>query len=101
MTNLRPAENTIHLAVDSLIRLHGEAAWIHYSKGVKHAASLWTTTDGNDRDFVNFVRQISRVIQERDLLLAKLSTYLESLGVISTRSPWIFAKTSISTMGVA
>ena len=54
MTNLRPAENTIHLAVDSLIRVHGEAFRIPIQKGVKHVASLWTTADGNDRDFINF-----------------------------------------------
>ena len=81
LTNLRPAENTIHLAVDSLIRLHGETLRIPIQKGVKHAASLWTTSDGNDRDFVNFcAANFLGDLKKRDLLFAKLSAYLESLG---------------------
>ncbi len=81
MTNLRPTENSIKAAIDSLIHKHGDKMILPIQKGVKHAASLWTNADGSDNEFVSFC--LANFIgdpKSKNLLLDKLSTYFESLG---------------------
>ncbi|HWR99353.1 MAG TPA: hypothetical protein VN249_02000, partial [Prolixibacteraceae bacterium] len=81
MTNLRPAEKSIQAAIDTLVSKHGASMTVPIQKGVRHAASLWTSADGNDRDFISFCAS-SYIGDEksRNLLLDKLSAYFESIG---------------------
>jgi len=81
MTNLRPTENSIHAAIDSLILKYGETMTLSIKKGVKHTASLWTEPDGNDSVFISFcIKNFIGDQKSKNLLLEKLSTYFESLG---------------------
>ncbi len=81
MTNLRPTENSIKIAIDSLVKKHGASMVLPIQKGVRHTASLWTANDGSESEFINFCT--SAYIgdaKSKFLLFEKLSTYFESLG---------------------
>lgn len=81
MTNLRPTENSIKIAIDSLVSKHGDSMILPIQKGVKHAASLWTTNDGSDSEFISFCTSSYIGDSKRKFLLfEKLSSYFESLG---------------------
>ena len=81
MTTLRPTENSIRTAIDSLTQKYGTAIALPIQKGVKHAASLWTNADGSDKEFVHFcVTNFIGDPKSKTLLLDKLSNYFESLG---------------------
>jgi hypothetical protein len=80
-TNLRPTESSIQAAIDSLTIKFGDANTTSIKKGVKHAASLWTTFDGNDKDFISFcANNFIGDPKSKTLLCDKLSAYFESLG---------------------
>lgn len=79
-TNLRPNENSIKAAIDSLTQKHGEALTLPIRKGVRHAASLWTSADGNESEFIGFcAKNFIADPKSKSLLLDKLSHYFESL----------------------
>ncbi len=81
MTDLRPTENSIQAAIDSLVKKNGLALQIPIQKGVRHIASFWTATDGNASDFVSFCQTNFLADPKSKLLLfEKLSYYLETLG---------------------
>lgn len=73
-------EATVKTAIDSVKAAQSEADILHLEKGVKHAASLWRTEDGNAKDFQDFVaaNYISDPEKCRTVFL-KISNYLESL----------------------
>jgi hypothetical protein len=81
MTPNHPAEASIRAAIDSLSLKYGTTAAHSVEKGVKHVASLWTTSDGSDRDFTEFCQSgyIGDPLK-KSLLLKKLSDYFESIG---------------------
>jgi len=81
MTPLHPSPKSIQSAVDSLLLKYGAGATYTIEKGVKHAATLWTSTDGSEHDFVDFCQ--SNYVGDpakRSLMLKKLSDYFESIG---------------------
>ena len=81
MTKFQISEKTIDSAIDSLKLKYGESELSVIRKGVRHAASLWRTNDGNDGEFVHFC--LANYVgnpKEKSLLLSKLSNYFESLG---------------------
>lgn len=81
MNNLRISEKSIKDAVDSLAVKYGSALSPIIQKGVKHAASLWTSGDGTDADFVQLCStSFVGDPKSRTLLLTKLSDYFESIG---------------------
>jgi len=80
-TPLHPSAKSIQTAVDSLLLKHGAALTPSIQKGVKHAASLWTSSDGSDSDFVSFcTANYIGNSASKSLLLKKLSDYFESIG---------------------
>ena len=81
MNNPRPTEQCIQTAVDSLILKNGETMKLSIEKGVRHAASLWTSTDGTESEFISFcVKNFIGDQHSKELLLSKLSSYFESIG---------------------
>lgn len=80
MTAPRLAESSIQAAIDSLERKNGTAESPLIRKGVKHAASLWSTADGTDSEFIAFCRDnFVGDPASRTQILAKLTDYFESL----------------------
>jgi len=79
--NPRLTEQCIQTAIDSLVLKNGAPMKAAIQKGVKHAASLWTTTDGTESEFISFcVKNFIGDQHSKELLLNKLSSYFESLG---------------------
>jgi hypothetical protein len=73
-------ESTIMTVIDSVKAAHPDANIRLLEKGVKHAASLWRTTDGTPSDFLKFVKNnyISDP-EKRKTVFRKISRYIESL----------------------
>ena len=81
MNNPRISEKSIKDAVDSLVLNLGTASGTSIRKGVSHAASLWTSVDGTEGEFIKFC--LTNYVgdpKRRTLLLNKLSGYFESIG---------------------
>ncbi|MEI7421752.1 MAG: hypothetical protein WCK18_06645 [Prolixibacteraceae bacterium] len=80
MNNNRISEKSIKDAVDSLVIKYGNTLSPTIEKGVKHAASLWTSVDGTDAEFNHFCTTgFVGDPNKRTLLLTKLSDYFESI----------------------
>ncbi|HSO77476.1 MAG TPA: hypothetical protein VLQ76_02830, partial [Bacteroidales bacterium] len=73
-------EAAVKRAIDSVKVVQPAADILQLEKGVKHAASLWRTEDGDAKDFKTFVaaNYISDPAKRRTVFL-KISNYLESL----------------------
>ena len=81
MNNFRISEKSVKDAVDSLTVKYGSALSPIFQKGVKHAASLWTSVDGTEAEFVHLCTSgFVGDPKNRSLLLKKLSDYFESIG---------------------
>lgn len=81
MIHSRPSEKSIQSAIDTLVLKFGAPMATSIQKGVKHAASLWTAADGNDKDFVDFcATNYLGHPESKALLLKKFSAYFESIG---------------------
>lgn len=59
-------ETTVNNTIDSLISEFGEPEEERIEKGVKQTASLWTTTDGSESDFMNFCME--NYIADKEML---------------------------------
>jgi hypothetical protein len=73
-------ESTIDLIIDSFKSNKSIPDPIRLKKGVKHAASLWRSEDGNANDFTTFCKSNFIVSDtDRELFFTKVSRNLESI----------------------
>ncbi len=73
------ADQTINATIDNLKAKFGDSKVALFTKGVKHAASLWRAEDGAATDFTSFcITNFVNDDAERQLLFQKVSKNLES-----------------------
>lgn len=74
------SQNTIIMLIDSMKIMYPDADHVLMEKGIRHAASLWRSEDGNQTDFTSLVK--NNYLADPDTRLKvfeKASSYFESI----------------------